>query len=78
MLALIASLAMDKLHFAVRQTNKRLEKLKKYQDEIENSINAERGSTVQSRMVKYYLATAESEVNTVCEEIQKKSLRQKQ
>ena len=62
---------MDKLYYAVRKMDNSLIKTKKILDEIEHSIDAERGSTVQSRMVKYYLATAGSEVNAVCEEIEK-------
>ena len=61
--------AMDKLYYAVRKMDKSLESTKKILDDIETCIDEERGSTVQARMVKYYLSTTGSEVNAACDEI---------
>ena len=60
---------MDKLYYAVRKMDKTLESVKTMLDEIENNINVERGATVQTRMMKYYLNTAGSEINAACEEL---------
>ena len=62
---------MDKLYYAVRKMDKTLESLKGLLDEIETSIDNERGQTVQTRMMKYYLSTAGSEINAACDEIER-------
>jgi hypothetical protein len=63
---------MDKLYFAVRKMDKSVEDSRLILDELEQTIAAERGATVQARMMKYYLATTGMEVNAACDEIEKK------
>ena len=70
-LAVHSSLAMDKLYYAVRKMDKTLESLKGLLDEIETTIDTERGQTIQTRMMKYYLNTAGSEINAACDEIER-------
>jgi hypothetical protein len=67
-----ATPAMDKLYYAVRKMDRSLEESKSILEEIEKTISIERGATVQTRMMKYYLDTTGMEVNVACEELDKK------
>ena len=48
-----------------------IQKTKNLLDETKHQIESERGGFIQARMMKYYLGTSGSEVNTTCTEIEK-------
>jgi hypothetical protein len=64
---------MEKLYYVVRKMDKSLLYSKTILDDMEKIISTERGATVQSRIMKYYLSTTGMEIDAACEELEKQN-----